>query len=104
VGPGTNMVPGLSLCWAYRFKSRKESAVFWSALFMLGYAVTAIGAGIILYGPVTTVMGSSPATRHRNAEEDEIWRDLLVTVGVAALWPLTLSLYLASRSASHAVS
>jgi hypothetical protein len=77
--------------------------VIWSALFALGYILFAIGAGVILYQPVTTVMGTSPDSRHCNTEEDEIWRDLLVTVGVAALWPVTYPLYLASRAAASAV-
>jgi hypothetical protein len=88
-------VPSASLC--------KESAVFWSALFVLGYALFAIGAGVIMYSTVATVMGSLPESRHRNTEEDEIWRDLFVTVGIAALWPVTLPLYLASRTAANAV-
>jgi hypothetical protein len=88
-------VPSASLC--------KESAVIWSALFVLGYIMFAIGAGVILYRPVTTIMGTLPDSRHRNTEEDEIWRDLLVTVGIAALWPVTYPLYLASRAAASAV-
>jgi hypothetical protein len=87
--------PSVSLC--------KESAVIWSALFVLGYTMFSIGAGVILYQSVSTVMGSAPDSRHRNTEEDEIWRDLLVTVGIAALWPVTFPLYLASRAAASAV-
>jgi hypothetical protein len=87
--------PSVSLC--------KESAVIWSALFVLGYILFAIGTGVILYQPVTTVMGTSPKSHHRNTEEDEIWRDLLVTVGIAAVWPVTFPLYLASRAAASAV-
>jgi hypothetical protein len=78
--------------------------VFWSALFVLGYALFAIGAGVMLFNTVSTVMGSVPDSRHRDTEEDEIWRDLLVTVGIAALWPVTFPLYLASRVAANAVS
>jgi hypothetical protein len=78
--------------------------VFWSALFVLGYALFAIGAGVILYSTVATVMGSMPDSQHRNTEEDEIWRDLLVTIGVAALWPVTMPVYWASRAAANAVS
>lgn len=77
--------------------------MIWFALFVLGYILFAIGAGVILYQPVTTVMGTSPNSRHRNIEEDEIWRDLVVTVGVAALWPITYPLYLASRATASAV-
>ena len=77
--------------------------MFWYALFVLGYTLFAIGAGVMLYAPVSTIMGSSPDSRHRNTEEDEIWRDLLVTVGIAALWPVTLPLWLASRAAANAV-
>lgn len=78
--------------------------MIWSALFALGYIMFSIGAGVILYSTVATVMGSLPESRHRNIEEDEIWRDLVVTVGIAALWPITLPLWLASRAAASAVS
>lgn len=71
---------------------------------MLGYTIFAIGTGVILYNTVATVMGSLPESSHRNTEEDEIWRDLVVTVGIAALWPVTFPLYLASRAAANAVS
>jgi hypothetical protein len=64
----------------------------------------AIGAGVMLFNTVSTVMGSMPESQHRNTTEDEIWRDLLVTVGIAALWPVTLPLWLASRAAANAVS
>lgn len=78
--------------------------MFWSALFILGYVLASIGAGIILFHSVNVIMGTSPVSTHRNTEEDEIWRDLFVTVGIAALWPVTLPLYLASRAAANAVS
>lgn len=77
--------------------------MIWSALFVLGYTLFAIGAGVILFNTVSTVMGSMPESRHRSTEEDEIWRDLVVTVGIAALWPVTFPLWLASRAAASAV-
>jgi hypothetical protein len=77
--------------------------VIWYALFMLGYSLFAVGAGVFMYNTVATVMGSVPESNHRNTEEDEIWRDLVVTVGIAALWPITLPLWLASRAAASAV-
>jgi len=77
--------------------------VLWSALFMLGYTLFAIGAGVMLFNTVSTVMGSVPDSHHRDTTEDEIWRDLLVTVGIAALWPVTFPLRLASRAAANAV-
>jgi hypothetical protein len=70
---------------------------------MLGYALFATGTGVILYNTVATIMGSLPESKHRNTEEDEIWRDLVVTVGIAAIWPVTFPLYLASRAAAHPV-
>jgi hypothetical protein len=103
VNPDVPAASGLPYAWGTVRKLCKESAVFWYALFVLGYAVAAIGAGVILYQPVTTVMGTSTESRHRDTEEDEIWRDLLVTVGVAALWPVTFTLYLASRVAARPV-
>jgi hypothetical protein len=63
----------------------------------------AVGAGAMLFNTVSTIMGSVPDSRHRDTTEDEIWRDLFVTVGIAALWPVTLPLYLASRTAANAV-
>ena len=78
--------------------------MLWSALFMLGYTMFAVGAGVMLFNTVSTVMGSVPDSRHRDTTEDEIWRDLLVTVGIAAIWPISFPLYLASRAAANAVS
>jgi arylamine N-acetyltransferase len=78
--------------------------VFWYALFVLGYVLASIGAGVILFHSVTTIMSTSHASTHRNTDEDEIWATLLVTVGIAALWPVTFPLYLASRAAANAVS
>jgi len=78
--------------------------VFWYALFILGYVISSVGAGIILFHSVTVIMGTSPVSAHRNTEEDEIWAALLVTVGLAALWPVSYPLYLASRVAANAVS
>ena len=77
--------------------------MFWSALFMLGYTMFAIGTGVILYSTVATIMGSLPDSRHRDTAEDEIWRDLVVTVGIAALWPVTLPLWVASRVVNRTV-
>jgi uncharacterized membrane protein len=77
--------------------------VIWSALFVLGYTLFSIGAGVSMYNTIATVMGSVPESHHRNTEEDEIWRDLLVTVGIAAVWPVTFPIYLASRAAASAV-
>jgi len=77
--------------------------VFWYALFILGYATAAVGAGVILFHSVTVIMGTSPASGHRNTEEDDIWASLLVTVGLAALWPVSYPLYLASRVAARTV-
>ena len=78
--------------------------MFWYALFILGYVISSVGAGVILFHSVTVIMGTSPASTHRNTEEDEIWAALLVTVGIAALWPIAYPLYLASRAAANAVS
>jgi len=78
--------------------------VFWYALFILGYVIAGTGAGVVLFHSVNVIMGTSPATTHRNTEEDEIWATLLVTVGLAALWPVSYPLYLASRAAANAVS
>ena len=78
--------------------------MFWYALFVLGYVLASIGAGVIHFHSVNVIMGTSPATTHRNTEEDEIWATLLVTVGLAALWPVSYPLYLASRAAANAVS
>jgi hypothetical protein len=57
----------------------------------------------MLFNTVSTIMGSVPDSQHRDTTEDEIWRDLVVTVGIAALWPVTFPLYLASRVAARTV-
>ena len=88
-------IPSASLC--------KESAVFWYALFVLGYVLASIGAGVILFHSVNVIMGTSPVSTHRNTDEDEIWATLLVTVGLAVLWPVSYPLYLANRAAANAV-
>lgn len=77
--------------------------MFWYALFVLGYVLASIGAGVILFHSVNVIMGTSPASAHRNTDEDEIWATLLVTVGIAALWPITMSVYWASRVAARTV-
>lgn len=77
--------------------------MFWYALFVLGYVLASIGAGVILFHSVNVIMGTSPTTSHRNTDEDEIWATLLVTVGLAVLWPATYPLYLASRVAASPV-
>jgi hypothetical protein len=100
VSMGHRVFPMLGVPFA---SLRKETAVFWSALFMLGYTMFAIGAGVILFNTVSTVMGSVSDSRHRDTTEDEIWRDLVVTVGIAALWPITLPVYWASRVAARTV-
>lgn len=77
--------------------------MFWYARFVLGYVLASIGAGVILFHSVNIIMGTSPASTHRNTDEDEIWATLLVTVGLAALWPISYPLYLASRVAASPV-
>jgi hypothetical protein len=104
VSPDVTTASGLPYAWGTVRKLCKESAVFWSALFVLGYTMFAVGAGAMLFNTVSTIMGSVPDSRHRDTTEDEIWRDLLVTVGIAALWPVTMPLYWASRVAANAVS
>jgi hypothetical protein len=70
----------------------------WHALFIIGYLLSSIGAGIILFQPVKNVMGTIPATRHEDMEEDEIWSAIIVSVGVGAMWPVTIPAYYISRN------
>lgn len=43
-------------------------------------------------------MGTIPATRHEDMEEDEIWSAIIVSVGVGAMWPVTIPAYYISRN------
>jgi hypothetical protein len=67
-------------------------------LFVFGYLLGAIGSGVIVTGPIRRVMGFNDA-RHADPETegDAVLVLLAVVVGVAALWPVTIPLYYASR-------
>jgi hypothetical protein len=76
--------------------------VFWAVLFLLGYVVATIGAATILYRPVTTIMTEPSEYGHADLREDQVWAALVVTIGYAVLWPLTLGLYALARSVAAA--
>jgi hypothetical protein len=76
--------------------------VFWAVLFLLGYVLVTIGAGVILYRPIATIMTEPPNHTHADLREDQVWAALVVTIGYAVLWPLTLGLYALARSVAAA--
>lgn len=67
-------------------------------LFVFGYLLAAIGAGVIVSAPIRRVMGFNDA-RHADPETegDALLVLLAVVVGVAALWPVTIALYYTAR-------
>lgn len=67
-------------------------------LFVLGYLLSAIGTAVIVFHPVRRVMGFGES-QHADpeGEADALLILVAVLVGVAALWPVTIPLYYASR-------
>jgi len=67
-------------------------------LFVFGYLLGAIGSGVIVSTPIRRVMGFNDA-RHADPETegDALLVLLAVIVGVAAMWPVAIPLYYASR-------
>jgi hypothetical protein len=45
--------------------------VFWAVLFLLGYVLVTIGAGVILYRPIATIMTEPPNHTHADLREDD---------------------------------
>lgn len=67
-------------------------------LFVFGYLLGAIGSGVIVAAPIRRVMGfGEPRHADPMSEGDAVLVVLSVTVGVAALWPITIPLYYMSR-------
>lgn len=69
-----------------------------SLLFVFGYLLAAVGSAVIVTAPVRRVMGFNDA-RHADPETegDAVLVLLAVLVGVAALWPVTMAAYYATR-------
>lgn len=71
-----------------------------SSLFMLfGYLLGMAGSSIILYTPVSRVMGFGEDPDHADPESsaDALLVLFAVVVGVSALWFVTVPLYYATR-------
>jgi hypothetical protein len=67
-------------------------------LFVFGYLLGAIGSGVIVSAPVRRVMGfGEPRHADPMSEGEAVLVTLAVIVGVAALWPITIPLYYATR-------
>lgn len=67
-------------------------------LFVFGYLLGAIGSGVIVSAPIRRVMGfGEPRHADPMSEGEAVLVILAVVVGVAALWPVTIPLYYASR-------
>jgi hypothetical protein len=47
-------------------------------------------------------MTEPPNHTHADLHEDQVWAALVVTIGYAVLWPLTLGLYALARSVAAA--
>jgi len=67
-------------------------------LFVFGYILSAIGSGVIVTKPIQRVMGFE-GSRHADPESegDALLILIAVIVGVAAMWPVTMAAYYATR-------
>lgn len=70
-----------------------------SVLFLLGYVLAMFGAAFIVAVPIKRVMGFDSDPSHANPEDHADAQLVLfaVIVGVAAVWPVSIGLYYASR-------
>lgn len=67
-------------------------------LFVLGYLLAAIGSGVIVATPVRRVLGfDDPRHADPETDGDALLILIAVIIGVAAVWPVTISLYYANR-------
>lgn len=71
----------------------------WSSLFATIYLLGAIFTAAVTAVPIRAIMGCDGISDHADAESVKDARMIVVFVvtGVAAIWPLTLSMYIASR-------
>lgn len=71
----------------------------WGSLFAITYLLGALFTAAVTMRPVRAVMGADRPGDHADHESasDARMVVLFVVVGVAAIWPLTLSIYLVSR-------
>lgn len=73
--------------------------MFWYALFLSGYALSALGAAFILAQPIRRALGFDDAPVHADpdSEADALVVLIATVAGAAALWPLTIGVYAARR-------
>jgi len=71
----------------------------WSATLPLIYLLGMLFTAAVIARPVRRVMGAGSDARHAEVEshQDANMIVLFVVTGVAALWPMTLSLFVISR-------
>lgn len=71
----------------------------WGSLFATIYLLGALFTAAVTANPVRSVMGADRPGDHADPDSANDARIvvLFIVVGVATIWPLTLSLYLASR-------
>lgn len=71
----------------------------WGSLFATIYLLGALFTAAVTANPVRAVMGADRPGDHADSDSasDARMIVLFVVTGVAAIWPLTLPLYLASR-------
>lgn len=71
----------------------------WGSLFVACYLLFALFTASVTAKPVAAVMGADRPGDHAEHESAADARMLVLcaVIGVAALWPLTLSMYLLSR-------
>lgn len=71
----------------------------WGSLFALIYLLGALFTATVTAHPIRAVMGGDRPGDHtdNDSASDARMITLFVVVGVAAIWPLTLPMYLVSR-------
>lgn len=71
----------------------------WSSLFATIYLLVVLFTAAVTAKPVRRVMGADRPGDHADAEDASDVRMLVAfaVCGVAAIWPLTLPMYIASR-------
>lgn len=76
-----------------------DSAVVWYALFMSGYALSALGAAFILAHPIRHALGFDAAPVHADpdSEADALVVLIATIAGAALMWPLTIGIYAGRR-------
>jgi predicted transcriptional regulator len=71
----------------------------WGSLFVACYLLFALFTAAVTARPIRAVMGSDRTGSHADDEsaQDARMVVLFIVLGVAAIWPLTLCMYMLSR-------